>query len=708
VVNITRKILIIGASGFLGNKLIEVFSKEFEVLGTYNSKKKEKLIQLDISNEAQVKETIEKINPDIIMLTAAETNVDLCETNVQHAEKVNIKGVENVTKCCGNIKLVYYSTDSVFDGEKGNYVETDVPNTVNFYGKTKLMAEEAVKKLNNFLILRTCMLYSDQSESPKFINWLIRNLNENKKVNVVIDLFATPTLIDDLATASLELIRKDRTGIYHVAGATALSCYDMATTVAEVFGFDKSLINPVKDIELKRAAKRPKFSTLNISKLEQEGILMSTFEQSIRKIRESLKKSGFLDNYKILTECRICKGTNLIKYLDLGKVPLVNRYVPKSEVDKEDQKFPLEITLCNDCALSQLSVIVDPKVMYTNYFYRSSISKTFRDHCFELAKDSVNRFNLKENDLIVDIASNDGCALKEFKKFGVKVLGIDPAKNLAELAIKEGVPTITEFWNEETAKKVLEQHGEASIITAMNVFAHVHDLDSFINGIKILIKGSGVFALEFPYLLNFVNKNEFDTTYHEHLSYFLVKPLIHLFKRHGMEIFDIEKFTIHGGCIRVYIKKETNKSVKVNSDAIKWLLELEKDLGLYNVTTYLNFSNDVEKIRNDLLDLLIKLKNQGKIIAAYGASAKGNILTNYCNISNELISYVIDDTPEKQGYFTPGNHIPIVNSSYLKEQKPDYLLLLAWNFADELIAKTQEYKNSGGRYIIPIPNVRIV
>ena len=175
-----------------------------------------------------------------------------------------------------------------------------------------------------------------------------------------------------------------------------------------------------------------------------------------------------------------------------------------------------------------------------------------------------------------------------------------------------------------------------------------------------------------------------------------------------MEIFDIEKFTIHGGSIRVYIKKETNKSIKVNSDAIKWLLELEKDLSLYNVTTYINFSNDVEKIRNDLLDLLIKLKNQGKIIAAYGASAKGNILTNYCNISNELISYVIDDTPEKQGYFTPGNHIPIVNSSYLKEQKPDYLLLLAWNFADELIAKTQEYKNSGGRYIIPIPNVRIV
>ena len=231
MVNITKKVLIIGASGFLGNKLIEVFSKEFEVFGTYNSKKKEKLIQLNIPNEAQVKETIEKINPDIIMLTAAETNVDLCETNVQHAEKVNIKGVENVTKCCGNIKLVYYSTDSVFDGEKGNYVETDTSNTVNFYGKTKLMAEEAVKKLNNFLILRTCMLYSDQSESPKFINWLIRNLNENKKVNVVIDLFATPTLIDDLATASLELIRKDRTGIYHVAGATALSCYEMATTI---------------------------------------------------------------------------------------------------------------------------------------------------------------------------------------------------------------------------------------------------------------------------------------------------------------------------------------------------------------------------------------------------------------------------------------------------------------------------------------------
>jgi dTDP-4-dehydrorhamnose reductase len=703
-----KKILLIGANGFLGNKLFEILSKEFEVVGTYHCRPKGKLMQLDIVNESQVKEFIETINPEIVIVTTAQTNVDLCETDKKSAEELHVKGMENVAKYCTNRKLVYYSTDSVFDGEKGNYVETDLPNPLNFYSKTKLMGEKIVEKVPDHLILRTCMLYSDQVESPKYINWVIKNLWEKKRVNAITDLFATPTLIDDLAMATLELIKRDQKGTYHTAGASALNCHEMALKIAEIFGFDKSLINPIREIDLKRAAKRPKNGVLNISKLEKEGIIMSTFEQGVRKVKESLKRSGFFDHYKVLTECRICKGTNLVPYLDLGKIPLVNSYVRKEDVEKADPRFPLQIMFCNNCALSQLSVVVDPKVMYTDYFYRSSISRTFREHCFELAKDSVNKHKFSKNDLIIDIASNDGCALKEFKKFDVRVLGVDPAKNLAEIAIKDGIPTIAEFWNEETAKKILEQYGEASMITAMNVFAHVDNVDSFLNGVNILLKGSGIFMVEFPYLLNFVNKNEFDTSYHEHLSYFLVKPLIQLFKRHGMEIFDIKKFTIHGGSIRVFVKKETNQATKSDTDSIKWLLELEKDLGLYDIKTYLKFSNDVEKIKSDLVDLLKKLKAQGKTIAAYGASAKGNVLSNYCGVGADLISYVVDDTPEKQGHYTPGNHIPIVDSSHLKTEKPDYLLLFAWNFAEELMAKTKDYKNAGGRYIIPIPNVTIV
>ncbi len=414
------------------------------------------------------------------------------------------------------------------------------------------------------------------------------------------------------------------------------------------------------------------------------------------------------DPFIQVTHCRICKGSNLTPYLDLGHIPLVNTYVPATDAAKKDPVFPLQILFCNDCALSQLSIVVRPEILYSQYFYRSSISKTFTEHCFAFAKQAVNTFNLNAKDLVVDIASNDGCALNEFRKFSVRVVGVEPATNLAELAHKQGIPTINMFWNEGVARKIQTEYGATRLITAMNVFAHVHDLDAFLAAAKSLLADDGVLALEVPYLLNFVNKNEFDTSYHEHLSYFLVKPLMHLFERHDMEIADIKKFTIHGGTIRVYVKHKNNTHVRTDPDAIRWLLELEKDLGLYDIKTYLHFSQDVQKIRQDLVELLQRLRQQGKVIAAYGASAKGTVLMNYCGITKEMVQYVVDDTPEKQGLLTPGTHIPIVPASMLQTQKPDYLLLLAWNFADELMEKTQEYKDAGGRYIIPIPNVQII
>ena len=414
------------------------------------------------------------------------------------------------------------------------------------------------------------------------------------------------------------------------------------------------------------------------------------------------------NTYRIVEKCRICGGTSLVPYLDLGLIPLVNNYLKSSDLGKEEIKLPLKILYCAQCSLSELSIVVNPEILYRNYFYRSSVSRTFRDHCFAFAEECAKRFNLTKDDLIVDIASNDGCTLKEFKKFGVRVLGVDPAINLAKIANAEGIETLAEFWNEETAKMILNKFGKASIINAMNVFAHVDDLNPFLEGIQILLKDDGVFTIEVPYLLNFINKKEFDTSYHEHLSYFLVRPLTYLFKKYGMEIFDIKKLTIHGGSIRVYIKKEINKTTKVDTDSIKWLLELEKDLGLHTILVYLNFSHNVRRIKDELLAFLKLLKDRGKIIMAYGASAKGTVLLNYCGIGKDYIDYIIDDTPEKQGYFAPGTHIPIVDSSYLKSKKPDYLLLLAWNFAEELIVKTQDYKNSGGRYIIPIPDIMVI
>ena len=413
-------------------------------------------------------------------------------------------------------------------------------------------------------------------------------------------------------------------------------------------------------------------------------------------------------DYYVLNECRICNGKKLKEFLDLGDIPLVNSYVDINNPALLDAKFPLKIQYCQDCCLSQLSVIVRPEIIYKNYAYRSSISKTFIDHCFGLANSAVKQFSLTDKDLVVDIASNDGTALREFKKFGVRVLGVEPAENLAEIARKNGVTTIAEFWGKETSSKIESKYGQASIISAMNVVAHVHDLKSFIKGLDILLKEDGVFIMEVPYLLNFINKNEFDTTYHEHLSYFLVKPLKQVFATNGFDIFDIHKSTIHGGSIRVFVKKKNNSFIKVNYDAIHWLLELENDLGLYDIDTYLRFSEKVIKIKSDLMELLTQLNKKNKNVAAYGASAKGTVLSNYCGVGNNLVQYVVDDTPEKQGFLTPGSRIPIVDFSYLKKKQPDYLLLLAWNFADELMEKTQDYKNAGGKYIVPIPNVRVL
>jgi len=417
--------------------------------------------------------------------------------------------------------------------------------------------------------------------------------------------------------------------------------------------------------------------------------------------------SSAQQNYRRVTACRICESTNLRRFLDLGEIPLVNRYVDPTDRE-EEETYPLELLYCLECSLSQLSIVVDPGILYQNYLYRSSISRTFTAHCYDIAQHAVDRFKLKQTDLVLDIASNDGCALREFGKFGLRIMGIDPAENLAQIATDLGTPTIPAFWNVESATRILENHGEASFINAMNVFAHVDNLDQFLIAVNVLLKETGVFVIEVPYLLSFVNQTEFDTTYHEHLSYFLVKPLIKQLEKHNLTVFDIKQHTIHGGSIRVYVRKAANKSIPVDSQAVQSLLQLEKEVGLHDLATYLNFSKHVMKVKTDVLDLLQKLNSQGKVVAAYGASAKGSVLSNYCGINNNLVRYVIDDTPEKQGHLTPGNNIEIVPANYLQTQRPDYLLIFAWNFAKEIMEKTQEFRNTGGRYIIPIPNVRVI
>lgn len=408
--------------------------------------------------------------------------------------------------------------------------------------------------------------------------------------------------------------------------------------------------------------------------------------------------------YKRIKRCRICNSKNIVKYLDLGKMPLANSLIEQKNINKKEMEFPLEALYCKDCSLSQLSIVVNPKILFSKYVYRSSISKTFQEHCAQMAEKIREMIKPSQSELAVDIASNDGCLLQQLKKKEFKVLGVEPAKNLAEVANSNGIETLCSFWNRENAIKILNKYGEAKVITATNVLAHVDDLNAFLEAVKILLSKDGQFIVEVPYLHDLLIKNEFDTIYHEHLSYFLVKPLKKLYENRGLNIIGIEQYPIHGGSLRIYASKNNSEENKRIRDFIK----LEQREKLYDVKTYLNFYERVKKVRKDFLNLLINLKNENKKIAAYGASAKGNTLLNYCKINQNLIRFIVDDTPIKQDKLAPGSRIPIKDASYLERNKPDYIVLLAWNFAKELIQKTERHRKRGGKYIIPIPSVRIV
>ena len=404
--------------------------------------------------------------------------------------------------------------------------------------------------------------------------------------------------------------------------------------------------------------------------------------------------------------CRICRGAKLSRVLSLGPTPLANGFLRESELHLPEHYFPLDVNLCKTCGLVQLAHVVDPRVLFKDYVYVSSTSPVFVAHFETFAKKVFRRFNLSKKSLVIDIGSNDGILLKPFREIGVRVLGVEPDRFIAGLARKDGTPTVSEFFTPGTAKRIVRKYGLAYIVTATNVCAHIDDIHAVVRGVKTLLKKDGVFIIEVPYLADFLEKNLFDTVYHEHLSYFSVTALNNLFDRTKMKIVDVGRVASHGGSLRVFVQKSA--VVGTPSPRVRTLLSLEARKGFNNAKTYKEYELRIITNRAKLLALLSGLKRRGKRIAGYGAPAKGNTLLNFFSIGTEILDYIVDDSPHKQGKYTPGKRIPVVSREKLLLAPPDYLLILAWNFADSIIAKHEEFIRRGGRFIIPVPVPRII
>jgi SAM-dependent methyltransferase len=405
--------------------------------------------------------------------------------------------------------------------------------------------------------------------------------------------------------------------------------------------------------------------------------------------------------------CRFCGTPLSTTFVDLGMSPLSNDYVEPGDLRESERFYPLEAFICEECLLVQLEEFASPEEIFGDYAYFSSYSDSWVEHARRYVQMAANRFELGGDDLVVELASNDGYLLQWFQEEGVPVLGVEPAANVARAAREKGIPTLVEFFGEELARSLLADGKRADLIVGNNVLAHVPDLNDFVAGMKSLLAPGGTITMEFPHLIRLIEGNQFDTIYHEHFSYFSWIAVSRVFAAHGLTLYDVDELSTHGGSLRIYARHAEEEGRPLTERA-RQLRAREEEKGYDRVETYLSFGERVMETKRKLLDFLISVKGQGESVVGYGAAAKGNTLLNYCGVRTDFLDYVVDRNPHKQGRYLPGTRIPIHAPDHIFETRPDYVLILPWNLRKEITESMSDVREWGGRFVVPIPEVEVL
>ena len=406
-------------------------------------------------------------------------------------------------------------------------------------------------------------------------------------------------------------------------------------------------------------------------------------------------------------KCRHCGTLLAHTFVDLGMSPLCQTHIEPHQLNHMEPFYPLHAWVCSECLLVQLEEYVSPGAIFSDYAYFSSYSDSWVEHARRYTVKMRERFGLGAASKVMEIASNDGYLLQHFVAAGVPCLGIEPAANVAKVAVERGVPTTVRFFGRDAAAAIAAEHGRPDLLLGNNVLAHVPDINDFVGGMSMLLAPSGVITMEFPHLLQLMEQNQFDTIYHEHFSYLSVLSVERIFRHHGLVLFDVEELPTHGGSLRIYARHAAHDGLPVQP-AVHALREREVAAGLKRMETYAQFGAQVHRVKRDILEFLIQARREGKRVAGYGAPGKGNTLLNYCGIRTDFLDYTVDRSPHKQGRYTPGTHIPILAPETIRETRPDYVFLLPWNLKDEIMSQLAYIREWGGRFVVPIPTLKVL